>query len=85
MSTNTALAQLDDHGTTSHEVYTAGLYESSWDFSVRALLGKWAPGTRRRGADVGLPRDFAEPLPSVLPLPYLAAPSVTPHRRDGSG
>lgn len=51
MSTNTALTvdQLDDHGTTSHEVYTAGFYESSWDFSVRALLGK----ATRGGADIG--------------------------------
>ena len=51
MSTNTALTvdQLDDHGTTSHEVYTAGFYESSWDFSVRALLGN----ATRGGADIG--------------------------------
>src|SRR6187401_3474879 len=51
MSTNTALTvdHLDDHGTTSHEVYTAGFYESGWDFSVRALLGK----ATRGGADIG--------------------------------
>lgn len=51
LSTTTALttAELDHHGTTSHEVYTAGFYESGWDFSVRSLLGK----ASRAGADAG--------------------------------
>ncbi|WP_137352927.1 alpha/beta hydrolase family protein [Nocardia farcinica] len=42
-------ADLDRHGTTSHEVYTAGFYDGPWDFSVRSLLGK----VFRGGADVG--------------------------------
>jgi hypothetical protein len=42
-------AQLDHHGTRSHEVYTAGFYASDWDYVVRSLLGK----TSRGGADAG--------------------------------
>lgn len=41
--------QLDHSGKTSHDVYTAGFYESDWDFSVRLLLGK----ATRGGADIG--------------------------------
>jgi hypothetical protein len=41
--------QLDHRGTTSHEVYTAGFYQGSRDFVVRALLGK----ATRGGADIG--------------------------------
>jgi hypothetical protein len=44
-----SVEQLDHRGTTSHEVYTAGFYESSWDFSIRTLLGK----ATRGGADIG--------------------------------
>ncbi|HEV7652600.1 MAG TPA: prolyl oligopeptidase family serine peptidase [Actinophytocola sp.] len=43
------VAQLDHHGTTSHEVYTAGFYEGDRDFTVRAVLGKASRG----GADAG--------------------------------
>lgn len=43
------VTELDHHGTFSHEVYTAGFYDSGWDFTVRSLLGK-AP---RAGADIG--------------------------------
>jgi hypothetical protein len=41
--------ELDHAGKTSHEVYTAGFYDSDWDFSVRTLLGK----ATRGGADIG--------------------------------
>lgn len=41
--------ELDQHGTPSHEVYTAGFYASEWDFIVRGLLGKASRG----GADAG--------------------------------
>ena len=43
------VAELDHHGTVSHEVYTAGFYDSGWDFTVRLMLGKAARG----GADIG--------------------------------
>ncbi len=43
------VAELDHHGTVSHEVYTAGFYDTGWDFTVRMLLGKAARG----GADIG--------------------------------
>lgn len=43
------VAELDHHGTPSHEVYTAGFYESSWDYVVRSLLGKASRG----GTDAG--------------------------------
>jgi hypothetical protein len=52
-TTDTALttSQLDQHGTASHEVYTAGFYTGAgeWDFTVRLILGK-AP---RGGSDIG--------------------------------
>ena len=41
--------QLDRHGKTSHEMYTAGFYDGDWDFVVRTLLGK----ATRGGADIG--------------------------------
>jgi dienelactone hydrolase len=41
--------ELEHHGKTSHEVYTAGFYGTGWDFIVRSLLGKVARG----GADAG--------------------------------
>ena len=43
------VADLDRHGTPSHEVYTAGFYGSDRDFVVRGLLGKASRG----GADAG--------------------------------
>lgn len=43
------VAELDHHGTRSHEVYTAGFYASDWDYVVRSLLGKASRG----GADAG--------------------------------
>ena len=43
------VSELDHHGTVSHEVYTAGFYDSGWDFTVRMMLGKAARG----GADIG--------------------------------
>jgi len=62
MSTNTksarTVAQLDHHGTTSHEVYTAGFYDGDWDFSVRSVLGKACHG----GADAG------EVLSTIAPV-----------------
>ncbi len=44
-------AELDQHGTASHEVYTAGFYPGSggWDFAVRSILGK----SSRGGSDAG--------------------------------
>ena len=44
-----SVAELDHHGTRSHEVYTAGFYASDWDYVVRSLLGKASRG----GADAG--------------------------------
>lgn len=44
-----SVAELDHHGTGSHEVYTAGFYPGSWDFVVRSQLGK----VYRGGADAG--------------------------------
>lgn len=44
-----SVAELDHHGTWSHEVYTAGFYPGSWDYVVRLLLGKGYRG----GADPG--------------------------------
>jgi hypothetical protein len=49
MSTTRTVDQLDRRGRTSHEVYTAGFYDSDWDFVVRTLLGK----ATRGGADIG--------------------------------
>ena len=56
MTTNTtekalATAELDRHGTASHEVYTAGFYtgRGEWDFTVRTILGK----SPRGGSDIG--------------------------------
>lgn len=54
MSTTTdeaalTVKELNHHGKTSHEVYSAGFYESEWDFSVRSILGKASRG----GADAG--------------------------------
>ena len=46
---STTVDQLDHHGKTSHEVYTAGFYDNDWDFVVRTLLGK----ATRGGADIG--------------------------------
>lgn len=43
------VAELDQHGTPSHEVYTAGFYSGRWDFTVRSILGKASRG----GADAG--------------------------------
>lgn len=43
------VARLDRHGTTSHEVYTAGFYDGAWDYTVRSILGK----SSRGGADAG--------------------------------
>lgn len=50
-TSDTALTvkQLNHHGTTSHEVYTAGFYDGGWDFTVRSILGK----SSRGGSDVG--------------------------------
>jgi len=44
-------AELDHHGTASHEVYTAGFYTGAgeWDFTVRMILGK----SSRGGSDIG--------------------------------
>ncbi len=51
MTTTSArtVAELDHRGTRSHEVYTAGFYDSGWDYVVRSLLGKASRG----GADAG--------------------------------
>jgi hypothetical protein len=43
------VAELNHHGTTSHQVYTAGFYDGDWDFSVRGILGKASRG----GSDAG--------------------------------
>jgi hypothetical protein len=43
------VAQLNRHGSTSHEVYTAGFYNGDWDFTVRGILGKASRG----GSDAG--------------------------------
>ncbi|NMO89743.1 S9 family peptidase [Actinomycetospora sp. TBRC 11914] len=58
MTTALTVDQLDHRGTTSHEVYTAGFYEGSWDFVVRTLLGK----ATRGGADIG------EVLAAIAPI-----------------
>lgn len=50
--------QLDQKGTTSHEVYTAGFYDGDRDFVVRTLLGK----ATRGGADIG------EVLATIAPI-----------------
>ena len=44
-------AELDRHGTASHEAYTAGFYTGAgeWDFTVRTILGK----SSRGGSDAG--------------------------------
>jgi hypothetical protein len=49
--TSLPVAELDRHGTASHEVYTAGFYTGAgeWDFTVRMLLGK----STRGGSDIG--------------------------------
>ena len=44
-----SVAELDHGGTPSHQVYTAGFYDSPWDYAVRSLLGK----AFRGGADAG--------------------------------
>ena len=43
------VAELDRHGRQSHEVYTAGFYDSDWDYAVRCVLGQASRG----GADAG--------------------------------
>lgn len=44
------VAELDRHGTPSHEVFTAGFYtDPARDFQVRTILGK----STRGGSDVG--------------------------------
>ncbi len=52
-STGTALttAELDRHGTASHEIYTDGFYPGAgeWDFTIRSVLGK----SSRGGSDAG--------------------------------
>ncbi|MEV0891661.1 prolyl oligopeptidase family serine peptidase [Promicromonospora sp. NPDC050262] len=43
------VARLDRRGTTSHETYTAGFYESGWDFTTRSILGKASRGGSEPG------------------------------------
>jgi prolyl oligopeptidase family protein len=57
-STARTVAQLDHHGTTSHEVYTAGFFDGEWDYTVRSILGK----SSRGGADAG------EVLSTIAPI-----------------
>ncbi|ODU03690.1 MAG: dipeptidyl aminopeptidase [Pseudonocardia sp. SCN 72-86] len=59
-------AQLAHRGTTSHQVYDAGFYDSpDWDFVVRSILGKASRG----GADAG---EVLSTIATVDPKDHLA-------------
>lgn len=57
MTTNTTDTALttSQHGTASHEVYTAGFYTGAgeWDFTVRQILGKAPPQRLRHRGGAG--------------------------------